>query len=184
MINLFGFSGDPGPVLKITAKTRVGPETSFTECIRKGIAATYGDSRPISLGGAFLLKSGRARFHVMPDFAPEQDLPFKDRKSFDGWLAYQDFDAPMVCLCVLHSADPNDLNLRLEHTHAFSPLGKNAGGHYHYDVAGSDGEVEHEAYFNTAKSVVLSGSTRCLGAQRNKHAFQRDKPRFIGYALP
>lgn len=153
MVNLFGSSGSPGPVLKITAKARTGPEKSFTECIRKGLASAYGDSRAISLGGVFLVKSGRARYHVMPDFPSEQDLPFRDRQGVEEWLTYHEFDAPMVCLSVLHSADPNGLGLRMEHTHAFSPLGKDAGGHYHYDVAGGDEEVEYEAYFNTAKTL-------------------------------
>ncbi len=153
MVNLFGSLGEPGPVLKITARKRVGPDKSFTECIRKALLAAYGDSQIISLGGAFVVKSGKAHYHIMPDFPKEEDLPFEDRKQLDNWLTYHDFDAPMVCLSVLHSADPGGkLGLRIEHTHAFSPVkGRNAGGHYHYDTDDSGEDVEYEGYFNTAK---------------------------------
>lgn len=151
MINLFGSNGEPGKVLKITAKGRKGPERSFTECIRKGLYAAYGDSRVVSLGGAFLIKSGRALYHVMPGFPQEQDLPFEDFGQLDKWLTYHTFEEPMVCLSVLHSADPGKkMGLRMEHTHGFSSKGGNAGGHYHYDVEGEE-TVEYEAYFNTAK---------------------------------
>jgi hypothetical protein len=32
----------------------------------------------------------------------------------------------------------------MKHTHGFSPAGKNAGGHYHYEVDGHE-DVEYEA---------------------------------------
>ncbi|PYH98236.1 DUF1907-domain-containing protein [Aspergillus ellipticus CBS 707.79] len=153
MVNLYGSLGEPGPVIKITAKKRKGPEKSFTECIRKGLLAAYGESRTVSLGGAFLVNSGKARFHVMPDFPSEEELPFKDRKQLENWLTYHDFEAPIVCLSVLHSADPEKaMGLRIEHTHCFSPLGENAGGHYHYDVNAAE-EIGYEAYFNAAKVI-------------------------------
>ncbi|OLN85062.1 Ester hydrolase C11orf54-like protein [Colletotrichum chlorophyti] len=154
MVNLYGSLGERGPVLKITAKGRTGPEKSFTECIRKGLRAAYGEERTISLGGAFLVKSGRATYHIMPDFPPEHDLPFKDRKQVDDWLTFHDFDSPIVGLTVFHSADPgNTMGLRIEHTHAFSPMGKNAGGHYHYEADGSGEEIEYEGFFQTAKVI-------------------------------
>jgi hypothetical protein len=148
MVNLFGSAGLPGPVIKISARGRKGSFKSFTECIRQALISAYGDERPISLGGAFVIKSGRSRFHVMPDF-PEK--PFENSKQLNEWLTYHDFDAPIVCLSVLHSADPNKLGLRMEHTHCFSAGGENKGGHYHYDEHGE--EVEYEGYFNTAKVI-------------------------------
>lgn len=150
MINLFGSLGLPGPVLKIIARGRKGSQKSFTDCIRQALHTTYGDNRPISLGGAFVLKSGRARYHIMPDF-PSQD--FTTGKELNEWLTYHDFEAPMVCLSVLHSADPEGMGLRMEHTHCFSAVGDDRGGHYHYDVEDEEGEVEYEAYFNTAKVI-------------------------------
>ncbi|KAM0542435.1 hypothetical protein ACHAPJ_012798 [Fusarium lateritium] len=154
MINLYGSSGNPGPVIKITARKRKGSEKSFAECIRKALHQAYGDTRTVSLGGLFLVKAGKARYHIMPDFPPEEDLPFKDRKQVDDWLTFHDFDGPILCLSVLHSADPGDeMGLRIEHTHAYSAVGKNAGGHYHYDLEDTDEEVEYEAYFNTAKVI-------------------------------
>lgn len=155
MMNLFGSSGESGPVLKVTARSRKGDHKSFTECIRRTLHQAYGNDRQISLGGIFLLKKGKALFHVMPDFPPEDKLPFNDRHELNDWLTYHQFSAPIVCLTVFHSADPEELGLRMEHTHCFSE-GKDEGGHYHHDLpAGEDGaeEVEYEAYFNTAKTL-------------------------------
>lgn len=147
MMNLYGSTGDPGQVLKISARGRTG-DLNFTNCIRLGLRDFYGDSNPISLGGVFLLKSGKAKFHVMPDFP--KDLPFRNREQLEKeWLTYHVFDAPVVCLTVMHSADPEGLGLRMEHTHCFDAGGSRKGGHYHYDVPGEE-EVEYEAYLHPA----------------------------------
>ncbi|KAL4803084.1 hypothetical protein BDV18DRAFT_163145 [Aspergillus unguis] len=144
MANLFGSDGLPGPVIKITARNRTGPE-NFTNAIRKGLYQIYGD-HPISLGGVFLLKKGKAKFHVMPDF---QSSPFKNRQVLEKeWLKYQTCEAPVVCLTVFHTADPEGLGLRMEHTHCFDLEGNQKGGHYHYDEGE---EVEYEAYLNVAE---------------------------------
>lgn len=154
MVNLFGSSGEPGPVIKIIAAKRKGPEKSLTECVQKALADAYGTSETVSLGGVFLVKSGKALYHIMPDFPEEKDLPFKDRDGVDAWLTYHDFEAPMVCLSVLHSADPgNAMGLRMEHTHCFSSTGEHAGGHYHHESNDSDEPIEYEAYFNTARTI-------------------------------
>ncbi|KAF9871059.1 hypothetical protein CkaCkLH20_11476 [Colletotrichum karsti] len=152
MINLFGSRGDPGPVLKVTARGRRGQEKSFTECIRKALYAAYGDSQTISLGGVFLIKTGRTYYHIMPDF-PDQGRPFEDFKQLNDWLTYHEFDGPLVCMTVMHSADPGRaMDLRMEHSHGFDPRGRAAGGHYHGDVGGSE-DIEYEAYLNTAKAT-------------------------------
>ena len=155
MMNLYGCTGERGRVLKVTARGRTGSERSFTECVRSALRQHYGDGQHISLGGVFVIRSGKAKFHVMPGFPPEDQLPFKDRGAVNTWLTYHDFSAPMVCLTVLHSSDPENLGLRMEHTHCFS-VEKNEGGHYHYDMlpqeSGGD-EIEYEAYFNVAKTL-------------------------------
>ncbi|KAH8689091.1 hypothetical protein BGW36DRAFT_391747 [Talaromyces proteolyticus] len=154
MANLYGSLGEPGPVIKITARGRKGSEKSFTECIQRALKKAYGDAQTVSLGGTFLVKSGTARYHVMPDFPPEHKLPFKNSKQLNDWLTFHDFESPIVCLSVLHSGDPGKtMGLRLEHTHCFSPLGQNSGGHYHYDVDDTNEAIEYEAYFNTAKVI-------------------------------
>lgn len=150
MINLFGSLGLPGAVLRITARGRKGSYKSFSECIRHALHDAYGDERPVSIGGVFVIKSGRSHYHIMPDF-PSQ--PFESPKQLNEWLTYHDFDAPIVCLSVLHSADPGKaMGLRMEHTHCFSADGEDKGGHYHHDDL-EGGEVEYEAYFNTAKAI-------------------------------
>ncbi|KAJ5669154.1 hypothetical protein N7462_010224 [Penicillium macrosclerotiorum] len=152
MVNLFGSKGQAGPVLKITTRARTG-EKNFTDCIRLGLAEHYGDDIPISLGGVFLLKKGRAKFHIMPDFPKPENLPFKNRDEVENWLTYHVFEAPVVCLTVMHSSDPEGLGLRMEHTHCFETEGNRKGGHYHYDVLDGDEEVEYEAYLNVASTV-------------------------------
>ena len=86
MVNLFGSSGDRGSVIKITARGRKGEEGSFTECIQKSLAAAYGNDRTISLGGVFISKSSKVRYHIMPDFPSAEQLPFKDRSEVARWL--------------------------------------------------------------------------------------------------
>ncbi|KAI9172646.1 Ester hydrolase [Paramyrothecium foliicola] len=153
MFNLFGSKGDAGPVLRITAKGRKGSEKSFTECIQKALAAAYSDANAVSLGGVVLHKSGKVLYHVMPDFPKEPELPFRDREEVSKWLTYHNYDGPIVCMSVLHSADPHHLDLRMEHTHGFSTEAAEEGGHYHYDLDEQLGTVEYEAYFNTAKTL-------------------------------
>lgn len=155
MVNLFGSLGNPGPVLKITARKRIGAQKSFTECIRQRLTTAYGPSQLISLSGVFLLKSGKAKLHIMPDFPSQDKLPFKSREDVEKWLTFHEFEAPIVCLSVLHSGVQGEqLGLRMEHTHCFSADGREVGGHYHFDLDGEgDGDVEYEAYFNTAKTL-------------------------------
>lgn len=154
MVNLFGSSGERGSVIKITARGRKGDEGSFTECIRKSLAAAYGNDRTISLGGVFIAKSAKVRYHIMPDFPPAEDLPFKDRSEVTRWLRFYEFDEPIVCMSILHSSDPEGkMDLRIEHSHGFSPEGAQCGGHYHHDIGGDDEAVEYEGYFNTAKMI-------------------------------
>ena len=157
MMNLYGSNGDGGPVLKVTARDRTGDCGSFTELIRLSISGAFGE-RQISLGGVFLVKAGKALFHVMPNLPPKEDLPFKDRRAVEQWLTFHEFPAPMVCLSVFHSADPEQLGLRLEHTHCFS-LDRDEGGHYHHDVGD---EVEYEGYFNVAKQLIRIDMPRKL----------------------
>ncbi|TEA22285.1 Ester hydrolase C11orf54-like protein [Colletotrichum sidae] len=164
MANLYGSLGRTGPVIKITASGRKGDEQSFTECIRMALRAAYGNERQVSLGGVFLVKSGRAVYHVMPDFPEEKNLPFKDRSDVDNWLTWHTFDAPVVCLSVFHSADPHNLNLRMEHTHCFSGEGQHVGGHYHYEAEGSAEAIEYEGYFHTAEAIYRIDAPAELGA--------------------
>lgn len=153
MMNLYGSLGLPGPVVKVTAQGRKGDIASSTDFMRYALREVYGEDRQVSLGGVFIMKRGKARYHVMPPFPPQHELPFKDQAALDGWLLYYNFDGPMVCLAIFHSADPEQLGVRLEHTHCFSNK-KDEGGHYHYDLLGDDEsyEVECEGYFNTVKT--------------------------------
>lgn len=148
MCNLLGCDGEAGELLHVRAKGRKG-KLNFTESIQKAIGDVYGD-RLISLGGVFLVRSGKLKMHVMPDFP---DKPFKDPSDVGRWLRFVDMEAPMVCLSVLHSGNDTGLNLRKEHTHCFGPDGAGAerkGGHYHFDLDETMDIVEYEGWFNVA----------------------------------
>lgn len=149
MMNLYGSLGLRGPVIKVTVKGRRGAVASFTDLMRVALRRAYGEGRQVSLGGVFVMKKGRAKYHVMPPFPPASELPFESQAALDGWLSYHHFDGPMVCLAVFHSADPEEIGVRLEHTHCFSNE-RDEGGHYHCDLGGE--EVEYEGYFNTVKT--------------------------------
>ncbi|KAH8807799.1 hypothetical protein F5884DRAFT_790110 [Xylogone sp. PMI_703] len=141
MANLFGSEGQSGDVIKIVAKGRTG-QKNFTDAIQHALKDRYGD-QTVSLGGVFVIRKGRAKLHVMPDFSREP-LGMGD---VGKWLRFYDMDAPLICLSVFHSHDIPGWNLRMEHTHCFSNHGQ--GGHYHFDVTPDD--VEYEAYLNTAR---------------------------------
>lgn len=144
MANLLVSSGLPGPVLKVTASSRTAG-VSFTEAIRRALRDAYGSSRPISLGGVFVMKRGRARIHVMPDFSA---TPLETEEQKQAWLRFYEIDAPVVGLSVLHSEDAG-LGLRMEHTHCIGE--GHQGGHYHGDTTAE--EVEYEGYFQAGEEI-------------------------------
>ncbi|KPM38317.1 hypothetical protein AK830_g8244 [Neonectria ditissima] len=155
MANLFGCDGETGPILHVTARGRKARQ-SFTESIRAGIRAVYGD-KLVSLGGVFVIHKGKTKLHVMPDFS---DKPLRSPDDLDGWLRYFDTDPPLVCLSVFHSGDDGDLGLRMEHTHCFAGEGGAVdcrGGHYHGDVDETMQDVEYEAWFNVGEVLYRIG---------------------------
>uniref|UniRef100_A0A914WRD9 F-box domain-containing protein n=2 Tax=Plectus sambesii TaxID=2011161 RepID=A0A914WRD9_9BILA len=143
MANLLISEGLPGQVLRVYAKQRTG-ETNFPNCLRQALADHYG-KETVSLGGVFLLKSGKAKLHVMPDFPAVQ---MANDKEVSEWLKYFEMAAPIVFASVFHSHDPG-FSLRPEHTHGFSEHGD--AGHYHHDT--TPDEVEYEGYFVPAETI-------------------------------
>ena len=143
MANLYASEGLTGPVLKIVVKKRISDD-NFTNSIRKVINEKYG-TKPVSLGGVFVIKSGKANIQIMPDFAK---TPLMTDEQLNNWLKFYEMNSPLTCLSVFHSYDPG-YDLRMEHTHCFSEHGE--GGHYHYDV--TPDHVEYEGYFNVAKQL-------------------------------
>lgn len=127
LANLFASEGRPGKVIEVKAKRRTG-NLNFVSCMRRALEDHYG-ARPVGLGGAFLVRTGAVKAHVMP---PEfSACPLTSDAAVDAWLRFYEMRAPLVCLPVLVSRDPG-LDLRLEHTHFFSRHGQ--GGHYHHDT--------------------------------------------------
>lgn len=141
MGNFLCSEGKPGRVLEIKASKRTGEE-NFMSAVRKTLQSHY-KTKPVALGGVFLVEKGKAKLHIMPDFSK---TPLNSDEDVDSWLKYFEMDAILVCLGELVSHDP-DLDLRVEHFHCFSDHGQ--GGHYHYDTTPND--VAYRAYFSVAE---------------------------------
>ncbi|XP_053625603.1 ester hydrolase C11orf54 homolog [Plodia interpunctella] len=135
--------GSPGKVIKVVAKKRIG-SANFITAIRETLKNHYGD-KVVGLGGAFLLRTGTVKHHVMPDFSSSALCSDAD---VDGWLHYFDMRAPIVHLGTLVTGDL-ELDLRVQHFHGRSAHGD--GGHYHYDT--SPLAAHYEGYFTLADSV-------------------------------
>lgn len=150
--------GKPGKVIKIVAKKRTGT-SNFITAIRETLKNYYGD-KIVGLGGAFLLRSGKVKFHVMPDFSTS---PLCSDSDVDEWLHYFEMKAPIIHVGTLVTGD-HGLDLRVQHFHGFSTHGD--GGHYHYDTTPE--EVEYEGYF------VLAGSIVRVDPPENTHSVGRD----------
>lgn len=57
----------------------------------------------IGLGGTFLLKEGRAKEHIMPDFSK---TPLNSDGDVNEWLHFFDMSAPLINVGTLLSHDP------------------------------------------------------------------------------
>jgi hypothetical protein len=55
------------------------------------------------LGGTFLLKEGKARQHVMPEFSVS---PINTDEGVEKWLRFYNMSAPLIAVGTLASADP------------------------------------------------------------------------------
>jgi hypothetical protein len=54
-------------------------------------------------GGTFLLKEGKAKQHIMPDFSTE---PINTDEEVEKWLHFYNMSAPLIAVGTLVSADP------------------------------------------------------------------------------
>lgn len=149
MGNFYLSQNKSGKVLRIEAKKRICKE-NFTESIRAVLLAKYGQDKPISMGGVFLINKGSAKLHIMPKHWPKE--PSTDETINNEWLKYYEITKhPLVCLSVFHSHDKGNFSLRMEHTHCFNLDDQEEAGHYHYDT--TPDVIEYEGYFNLAERV-------------------------------
>ncbi|XP_034840779.2 ester hydrolase C11orf54 homolog isoform X1 [Maniola hyperantus] len=150
--------GKPGKVIKVVAKKRIG-QANFITAIREALKEHYTD-KVVGLGGTFLLREGKVKHHVMPDFSA---TPVCTDAQVDDWLHFFEMRAPIVHVGTLVTGDLG-LDLRVQHFHGFSQHGD--GGHYHYDTTPAD--VHYEGYFALAASVIR------IDAPPDTHAVGRD----------
>ncbi|GMT09057.1 hypothetical protein PFISCL1PPCAC_354, partial [Pristionchus fissidentatus] len=147
MANLAVSDAESGQrVVHIKAKKRLG-STNFPDSLRAALVAAF-PQQLVSLGGFFILRSGKAKLHVMPDF-PGCGHFASEKEIGSEWLKYFEMAAPLVCATVMHSNEGGSHKLRVEHTHCYSDHGD--GGHYHYDT--TPDEVEYEGWFAPASAV-------------------------------
>lgn len=143
--NIFLTEGKDGRVLKVTAKNRTGEE-NFISAMRLGLTESYPSDKVVGLGGAFVMKTGKAYIHVMDEFS-ETPLSLE---TLNDWLTFHEMPAPLIALGDFVSQS-TDFTLRLGHFHCFSK--HNHGGHYHHDT--TQEIVEYEGYFNVAERIIL-----------------------------
>jgi len=141
LTNLYVSEGKPGKVLEVRARNRTG-SLDFIKCLQRALKAEY-STRPVGLGGMFLLKNGKANIHVMPGYS---ETPLTCAEHVDTWLKFFEMSSPLVVVGYLMSHDPG-LRLRMEHFHCYSEHGD--GGHFHYDTTPQ--EAEYIGYFNVAE---------------------------------
>lgn len=143
LANIFCSEGKPVKVLRVSCKKRIGKD-DFIASIRKTLEAHYKD-KAVGLGGTFLLKEGKAKQHIMPDFSKK---PINTDEEVNEWLHFYNMSAPLIAVGTLVSSDPG-LDLRLQHFHSFSHHGE--GGHYHIDT--EPDIAEYLGYFSIGEHV-------------------------------
>ncbi|XP_059614336.1 ester hydrolase C11orf54 homolog [Phlebotomus argentipes] len=141
--NVYLSEGKRGKILRIHCKNRTGPNNFITQ-IRETLANHFVE-KDIGLGGAFLLKSGKAHQHVMQDFSK---TPINTEEQLNSWLKFYDMSAPLVAVGTLVTGEM-DMDLRLQHFHSFSS--SHWAGHYHYDTTPE--AAEYEAYFGIGERI-------------------------------
>ncbi|XP_065579367.1 ester hydrolase C11orf54 homolog isoform X2 [Artemia franciscana] len=137
LLNLLCSEGKPGKVIKVECKNRKGG-LNFVSCMRNAMWKRF-PCKFLGLGGVFVIKKGKAKLHIMPDFS---EKPLNSDEEVASWLKFVEASSPLTCLSVFVTSDA-DMDLRVEHTHCFSSYGE--GGHYHYDTTPE--EVAYEGYF-------------------------------------
>ncbi|KAK9497034.1 hypothetical protein O3M35_012824 [Rhynocoris fuscipes] len=144
LANLYACQGSPSKVLKVYCKKRKESD-NFITAIRLTLDKAFPD-KTIGLGGTFLLKGGKAKQHIMPEFSK---VPLHSDNDLNEWLKFYEMSAPLVAVGTLVSKPIKDLDLRIQHFHSFSNHGE--GGHYHYDTTPE--VVEYIGYFNVGQTL-------------------------------
>ena len=143
LANLFVSEGKPGQVLKVHAKKRTGSD-DFIACMQKAIAQHYKNNL-VGLGGAFLMRDGKIKQHVMRDFST---TPLNTEAQLNNWLRFYNMSTPLVAVGTFVSSE-SDVDLRVQHFHSFSNHGE--GGHYHIDTTPET--IEYLGYFNLGATL-------------------------------
>ncbi|XP_003702672.1 ester hydrolase C11orf54 homolog [Megachile rotundata] len=143
LANLFVSEGKPGKVLQVRAKKRTGND-DFIACMQKAIAQHYQNDL-VGLGGTFLMKDGKIKQHIMPDFSA---TPLNTEAQLNNWLNFFNMSTPLIAVGTFVSSE-SDVDLRVQHFHSFSHHGE--GGHYHIDTTPET--IEYLGYFNLGTTL-------------------------------
>ncbi|KAI2562316.1 hypothetical protein KI723_111566 [Homo sapiens] len=132
LANLFASEGQPGKVIEVKAKRRTGP-LNFVTCMRETLEKHYGN-KPIGMGGTFIIQKGKVKSHIMP--AEFSSCPLNSDEEVNKWLHFYEMKAPLVCLPVFVSRDPN--LARLAQRIDFSQ----GSGSEEEEAAGTEGDAQ------------------------------------------
>lgn len=151
LANLMASDGAPGQVVRVRVARRTDRAEcgSFTDIMRRGLAAQVAPSDVMGVGGVFRVVAGKVRAHVMRDTGGRH---LRHQGEVLPYLPFFDMGPGLVAMTTFVTSDPTaargsalpPLRLRLEHTHFFHPTDASQGGHYHGDITPDD--VEYEAY--------------------------------------
>ena len=53
--------------------------------MREAIKGHYGNSKPVGMGGSFVVEEGKIKIHVMPDFS---STPLLSEDDVNNWLRF------------------------------------------------------------------------------------------------
>ena len=161
--NLFCSEGEPGKVIQIDVRKRIGAEPSLPQAIRSGLATIVDGDGHIGMGGVFEVLAGQVRSHVMPNYACLPDGYYDTEKEavVREFLQFYEHMGPgLIAFCTLWTGDPTGGSLHLrgsgEHTHFYHrDAAAQQAGHYHGDVSPDD--VHYSGYFSLAERVFRFG---------------------------
>ncbi|KAK2717275.1 hypothetical protein QYM36_007410 [Artemia franciscana] len=100
LLNLLCSEGKPGKVIKVECKNRKGG-LNFVSCMRNAMWKRF-PCKFLGLGGVFVIKKGKAKLHIMPDFS---EKPLNSDEEVASWLKFVEASSPLTCLSVFVTSD-------------------------------------------------------------------------------
>ena len=94
-----------GKVLEVRCSSRKEGGDNLVSALRRTLLDAF-PSSSVGLGGTFVVKRGRVKIHVMPEYS---SCPLQSDGDVENWLKFYEVDAgksPFVCMSTSISQDP------------------------------------------------------------------------------